>query len=165
MPARRTAPIVLGVTALVGLALDQATKAWVVAQVEGHAPITVVGQVLRIDVSRNLVASFSFAPAATIVFTVLAVVIAAVIARTAARLRSIGWAVALGLILAGALGNLSDRLFRAPGFGRGAVVDFIDLQHFATFNVADSCITCGAVLAVLLALRGVALTEPTGPTN
>jgi signal peptidase II len=162
MPARRTATIVLGATAALGLALDQATKAWVVADVEGHAPIRVVGSVLRIDVSRNSGASFSFAPAATVVFTVLAVAIAAVIARTATRLRSIGWAVALGLILAGALGNLSDRLFRAPGFGRGAVVDFIDLQHFATFNVADSCITCGAVLAVLLAVLGVSLTEAPG---
>ena len=62
------------------------------------------------------------------------------------------WAVALGLILAGALGNLVDRVVRSPGFGRGAVVDFIDVKYFATFNIADSCITCGAVLAVLLVL-------------
>jgi signal peptidase II len=61
------------------------------------------------------------------------------------------------LLLAGATGNLCDRLLRAPGIGRGAVVDFVDLQHFAIFNIADSCLTCGAVLAVLLSLRGIPL--------
>ena len=78
------------------------------------------------------------------------------------------WAVALGLILAGALGNLIDRVVRSPGFGRGAVVDFIYVEHFATFNIADSCITCGAVLAVLLVLLGVPFaptTRATGPTD
>ena len=65
------------------------------------------------------------------------------------------WAISLGLILAGALGNLIDRVVRSPGFGRGAVVDFIYVEHFATFNIADSCISCGAVLAVLLVLLGV----------
>jgi hypothetical protein len=67
------------------------------------------------------------------------------------------WA-AFGLLLAGAVGNLCDRLTRAPGIGRGAVVDFIDLQHFATFNIADCCLTCGAALAVLLSLRRIPLT-------
>lgn len=63
------------------------------------------------------------------------------------------------MILAGALGNLIDRLVRSPGLGRGAVVDFIYVEHFATFNVADTCITCGAVLVGLLVLRGVPFTS------
>jgi signal peptidase II len=80
-------------------------------------------------------------------------------AAKAARLRSTGWAAALGLLLAGAVGNMCDRLIRAPGIGRGAAVDFIDLQHFADFNVADCCLTCGVVLAVLLSLRGIPMTD------
>jgi signal peptidase II len=90
-----------------------------------------------------------------VLFTLIAVAVVVVIVRALPRLRSSAWAVTLGLLLGGAVGNLVDRLVRAPGVGRGAVVDFIHLQHFATFNVADSAITVGAVLAVLLSLRGV----------
>jgi signal peptidase II len=151
--------VVLAGTALLGIGLDQATKALVVANLEGKPPIHLVGRVLTIDVSRNPGAAFSFAPAATVLFTCLAVATAVVIVAKAGRLRSAGWATALGLLLAGAVGNLCDRLMRAPGIGRGAVVDFIDLQHFADFNIADSCLTCGVVLAVLLSLRGVPITD------
>ena len=147
--------VVLAGTALLGLGVDQATKALLVATREGKPPVRLIGQVLAIDVSRNRGAAFSFAPAATVVFTVIAVAVAVLIVARASRLRSTAWAAALGLMLAGAAGNLCDRLTRAPGIGRGAVVDFIDLQHFAIFNVADSCLTCGAVLAVLLSIRGV----------
>jgi signal peptidase II len=147
--------VVLAGTALLGIGLDQATKALVVATVEGKPPVHLVGQVLTVNVSRNPGAAFSFAPAATVLFTCMAVAVAVAIAVMAARLRSAGWAAALGLLLAGAAGNLCDRLMRAPGIGRGAVVDFIDLQHFADFNIADSCLTCGAVLAIWLSLRGV----------
>jgi signal peptidase II len=156
--------IALAGTALLGLALDQATKALVVATREGKPPIRVIGRVLTIDVSRNSGAAFSFAPAATVVFTALAVATVVVIVTKISRLHSISWAIALGLVLAGAVGNLCDRLVRAPGFGRGAVVDFIDLQHFAVFNVADSCLTCGAILAVLLSLRGIPMTREPRPS-
>jgi signal peptidase II len=158
MPVLTRATATLAGTALLGIGLDQATKALVTATVEGHAPVRLIGRVLTIDVSRNPGAAFSFAPASTVLFTCVAVAISALIAAKAPRLRSVGWAISLGLLLAGAVGNLCDRLLRAPGFGRGAVVDFIDLQHFATFNLADSCLTCGVVLAVLLSLRGVPLT-------
>ncbi|HEU5416595.1 MAG TPA: signal peptidase II [Streptosporangiaceae bacterium] len=156
---------VLAGTALAGIALDQASKALVVATVEGQPPVLLIGRVLMIDVSRNTGAAFSFAPAATIFFSFLAVAISALIVIKARQLRSVGWALSLGLLLAGAVGNLCDRLARAPGFGRGAVVDFIYLQHFATFNIADSCLTCGAILAILLALRGIPITgrPPGGP--
>jgi signal peptidase II len=79
------------------------------------------------------------------------------IVRFARRLRSAPWAIALGLLLGGACGNLADRLFRAPGPGRGYVVDWIELPHWPVFNIADACIVVGAVIAVLLALRGIAV--------
>ena len=158
MSANSRCVAVLAATALLGIGLDQATKALVVATVEDEPPIHLIGQALTVQVSRNSGSAFGFAPAETVVFTCLAVAVAVLIVIKAPRLRSVGWAVALGLLLAGAVGNLCDRLMRAPGFGRGAVVDFIDLQHFANFNVADSCLTCGAVLAVVLSLRGVPMT-------
>ena len=153
MAGNKRCVAVLAGTAVLGIGVDQATKALLVATRAGKPPVRLIGRVLTIDVSRNPGAAFSFAPAATLVFTGLAVAVAVVIVARASRLRSMAWAVALGLLLAGAVGNLCDRLLRAPGVGRGAVVDFIDLQHFAIFNIADSCLTCGAVLAVLLYLR------------
>jgi signal peptidase II len=91
----------------------------------------------------------------TWVFTVIAAVVAVVILRSSRRLGSMWWAVALGGLLGGALGNLIDRLTREPGFGRGYVVDWIQLPHFAVFNLADSAIVCSAILMVALSLFGV----------
>jgi signal peptidase II len=166
MPVNTRCLAVLAGTALLGIGADQATKALVVATAGGKPPVRVIGQVLTVRLSRNPGSAFSFAPAATLLFTCLAVAVAALIVISARRLRSAGWAAALGLLLAGAAGNLCDRLMRAPGIGRGAVVDFIDLQHFATFNIADTCLTCGVVLAVVLSLRGVPMRgrpHPAGP--
>jgi signal peptidase II len=78
-----------------------------------------------------------------------------VIIRLARKLYSFPWAVALGLLLGGALGNLTDRIFRAPGVFEGEVVDFIAPKGFAVFNLADSAIVCGGLLGAVLALRGV----------
>ncbi len=136
------------------LVLDQATKLLVVAQVEGQEPVRLLGGQLIVQVTRNPGAAFSFATGLTPVFTAVAVIVIAVILWTARRLRSPGWAVALGLLLGGAAGNLVDRLFRSPGPGRGAVVDFLDFQVWPSFNIADSAIVVGGLLAVLLSLRG-----------
>jgi signal peptidase II len=157
MLVKKRCGLVLAGTALLGIGVDQATKVLMVATRAGKPPVRLIGQVLTIDVSRNAGAAFSFAPAATVPFTGIALAVAGLIVVRASWLRSAAWAAALGLILAGAVGNLCDRLLRAPGIGRGAVVDFIDLQHFAIFNIADSCLTCGAVLAVLLSLCGIPL--------
>ena len=150
---RRTA--LLAAIAVVVLALDVATKVWVVAELEGRRSIELLGGELFLRVSRNTGAAFSFAPSATLLFTAVAVVVIVVIARISARLRSVGWALSLGLLLGGATGNLIDRLFRDPGPGRGAVVDFIALGWFPSFNVADSGIVVGGLLAVLLTFRGI----------
>jgi signal peptidase II len=98
----------------------------------------------------------------TVLFSLIAVGVIIAIVRTSRRLRSVPWAVTLGLLLGGAAGNLGDRIFRSPGPFRGYVVDWIQLPHWPVFNVADSCIVCGGVLAVLLAARGVPL-EGTHP--
>ena len=152
----RKAALLAGVAALV-LALDVATKVWVVAELEGRRTLELLGGQLLIRVSRNPGAAFSFAEGATLLFTAVAIAVIVVIVRTAPRLRSAGWAVSLGLLLGGAAGNLVDRLLRSPGPGRGAVVDFIDFQVWPSFNVADSGIVVGGLLAVLLSLRGIEL--------
>ena len=153
LPPRRVG--LLAAVAAVVLALDLLTKVLVVARLEGREPVSLLGGRLLLRVSRNPGAAFSFAEGATLVFTAVAVVVIAVILRTARTLRSGVWALALGLLLGGAAGNLVDRLFRAPGFARGAVVDFLDLGWWPSFNAADSAIVCGGLLAVVLSLRGV----------
>ncbi len=135
--------------------VDVVSKTLVVDRLEHRVGGLRLGPVLTLEVSRNSGAAFSFAQGATVVFTLVAVAVVVVIIRTASRLRSSAWALTLGLLLGGAVGNLLDRLLRAPGPGRGAVVDFIHVPHFAVFNAADSAITVGAVLAVLLSLRGL----------
>jgi signal peptidase II len=155
LTSRLTGPRVLLIgVALLTVALDQVSKVLVVERLEGHPSIKLLGGAVSLAASRNSGAAFSFAEGATVVFTGIAVAVAVVIVRSMARLRSTPWALTLGLLLGGALGNLVDRLLRAPGIGRGAVVDFISVPHFATFNVADSAITVGAALALLLSLRG-----------
>jgi signal peptidase II len=152
------------IVAAVVLALDVVSKLIVVAELEDphRMPVRILGGVFYLDVARNSGAAFSLGAGFTVILTVVAAVVVFVILRTAARMRSVGWAVALGLILGGALGNLSDRVFRAPGPGRGHVVDWISLfgpngAHWPIFNLADSGIVCGAILAAILALRGTDL--------
>jgi signal peptidase II len=154
-PARSRRLALLLAVAVVVLALDVLTKVLVVSRLEGGEPIELLGGRLLLRVSRNPGAAFSFAEGATVLFTAVAVAVIVVILRVSRRLFSSGWAVSLGLLLGGAAGNLVDRLLRAPGVARGAVVDFIDFSFWPSFNVADSAIVSGAVLAVLLSLRGV----------
>ena len=158
--ARRPRTRLLLLLALVVLALDLGTKLLVVATVERGADIRLLGGALYLTHTRNTGAAFSFAEGFTVVFTLIAVAVAVVIVRTARRLFATGWAVALGLVLGGAVGNLVDRVFREPGFLRGGVVDFIsvfapDGEVYPVFNVADSAIVCGGALGAFLALRGI----------
>jgi signal peptidase II len=139
---------------------DVVTKQVVVATIALGEDIRVLGGLVYLTQWRNVGAAFSFAEGATVLFSLIAVAVAVVIVRTARRLYSTGWAVVLGLVLGGAMGNLLDRIFRAPGFLRGGVVDFLsvfgpDARYFPVFNVADSAIVCGGILGALLALRGI----------
>ena len=133
------------------------SKTIVVATLSHRAPIRLLGGFLTLRELRNSGAAFSIGTSVTVVFTLIALGVIVAILRTARRLRSIPWAVTLGLLLGGAAGNLGDRLFRSPGFLRGNVVDWIQLPHWPVFNVADSCIVCGGILAVLLAARGISI--------
>jgi signal peptidase II len=147
---------VLVVVAVTAYALDLASKAWAVANLSDGQQVGVLGDLISLRLIRNPGAAFSLGTGNTWVLTVLAIVILVVTVRASRRIGSLGWAWALGLLLGGALGNLTDRLAREPGFGRGHVVDFIDYRVFIG-NLADIAIVSAAVLIGLLTLRGVAL--------
>ncbi|MFP8963275.1 signal peptidase II [Streptomyces nanhaiensis] len=152
----------LAIVAAVAYALDLISKIIVVEKLEGHDPIELIGTWLRFQAVRNPGAAFGIGEALTVVFTVIAAAVIVVIARIARKLYSTPWAIALGLLLGGALGNLTDRVFRSPGVFQGHVVDFIAPAHFAVFNLADSAIVCGGVLIVLLSFRGL---DPDGTVH
>lgn len=153
---------VLFTVAVLAYALDLISKMIVVAKLEHHEPIEIIGDWLRFEAIRNAGAAFGIGEAFTVIFTVIAAAVIVVIARLARKLYSLPWAIALGLLLGGALGNLTDRIFRAPGVFEGAVVDFIAPKHFAVFNLADSAIVCGGILIVLLSFRGL---DPDGTVH
>jgi signal peptidase II len=161
-PRGRRRIAVLFTVAALAYALDLVSKLIVVAKLEHHAPIQIIGDWLRLEAIRNAGAAFGFGEAFTIIFTVIAAAVIVVIARLARKLYSLPWAIALGLLLGGALGNLTDRIFRSPGIFEGAVVDFIAPKHFAVFNLADSAIVCGGILIVLLSFRGL---DPDGTVH
>jgi signal peptidase II len=154
-PHRRARLLIL--TAAVILLADVVSKHIVVAKLSNRPPVHVISHVLTLTLTRNPGAAFSIGPSATVLFSVVAVVVVIVIIRTARRLASRGWAVAFGLLLGGALGNLADRVFRSPGPFRGHVVDWIQLPHWPVFNIADSAIVTGGLLAMLLVTRGIEL--------
>jgi signal peptidase II len=156
-PPRRGLLLVL--VAIVVLTADVITKLAIVATLEGRPPVRLLGGLAYLQLVRNPGAAFSMATGMTWVLSLIAICVVIAIIWIMPRLRSIGWAIGLGLVLAGALGNLSDRIFRAPGPLRGHVIDFVSVfapnaEVFPVFNVADSAITCGGALIVLLALLG-----------
>ncbi|MEE1819196.1 MULTISPECIES: signal peptidase II [unclassified Streptomyces] len=161
-PRGRRRIVALFVVAVLAYLLDLGSKMLVVAKLEGHEPIDLVGDLLRLDAIRNPGAAFGMGEAFTIIFTCIAAAVIVVIIRLARKLYSLPWAIALGLLLGGALGNLTDRIFRSPGVFEGAVVDFIAPAHFAVFNLADSAIVCGGILIVLLSFRGL---DPDGTVH
>ena len=159
-PVRRRRVALFATVAMIALALDIVSKVLVVANLDAYEHERILGGAIYLQQARNSGAAFSLGTGFTVILSLVALVVVGVIVRTAGRMRSAGWAVALGLILGGAVGNLGDRIFRAPGVFRGRVVDWIslfgpDAEHWPIFNLADSAIVCGAVLAILLSLFGV----------
>lgn len=153
--ARRSLFGLLVATAALAYAADQLTKVWALRALTPGDPVDVVGELIRLNLIRNPGAAFSIGTGATWVLTLIAFGVLVVIIRTARRLGSRAWAWALGMLLGGSLGNLTDRMVREPGPGRGHVVDFIDYFGLFIGNVADVFIVGAAVLIALLALRGV----------
>jgi signal peptidase II len=143
--------------AVLGYALDVATKLLAVAKLTDRPPVPVVGDLLTLTLVRNPGAAFSTGTSYTLVLTFVAVAAAVTVLWISRRLASTGWAIGLGFLLAGILGNLTDRVFRAPGFLHGHVVDFLRLPNWPIFNVADICINIAAAVIILQAIRGVSV--------
>ena len=151
---RRRLFLLLAGIAVVTYLLDQLSKWVAVRALTDAEPRDLLGSFLRLELIRNPGAAFSIGTGNTWVLTIIAVVVLIVVIRVSRRLGSIGWAWALGLLLGGALGNLTDRIVREPGLGRGHVIDFLNYNGWFIGNVADIAIVSAAVLIGLLALTG-----------
>lgn len=137
--------------------LDQVTKAAAEHGLDGRAPVEILGPLLRLTLVHNAGAAFSTGETLTLFISLFALVALAVVSFLALRVAHTGWAWALGLLMAGITGNLTDRIFRDPGPLRGHVVDFMQLPHWPVFNFADIWIDAAAVLIVVLSMRGIRL--------
>jgi len=145
------------VAALVWI-IDQTTKIVAVDRLEGREAFTVIPDLLWFNLIRNPGAAFGAGTGYTVVLSLVALVVCVVVIRISSRLRDRLWALGLGLLLAGAIGNLTDRLVRDPGVLRGHVVDFIQVtQHYPVFNVADMSLTFAAIIIVLRSWSGVGI--------
>lgn len=133
-------------------AVDQLSKSWAVDRLSAGRTIDLIGS-LRFNLAFNSGAAFSQGTGSGPIIALIAVVVVAALLWTGRSSTSRTSAVAVGLVVGGAVGNLSDRLLREGpgGFFGGAVVDFIDLQWWPIFNVADSAIVIGGILLVLSA--------------
>ncbi|WP_404383412.1 signal peptidase II [Knoellia locipacati] len=148
--------LLIGVGVLT-LVLDQGSKVWALGALTPGEPRDLLGPLLRLNLIRNAGAAFSLGDGVTWLLTLVALAIVVWVGRAAVRVGHGGWAVTLGMLLGGAIGNLIDRIFRAPGFGRGHVVDFIDYFGLFIGNVADIAIVVAAGMGAVLALRGIPL--------
>lgn len=156
--AARPRLLLFTLTLAAALAADQVTKYLAETRLSlSGDPIPLVGEVLQMRLAYNPGAAFSTGTEFTWVFTTLAIVATVVIVRYAAKARSAAWAVTLGILGGGVIGNLVDRLLRDPGFFHGHVVDFLMLPNWPIFNIADICINVAAGLIVLHTFRGLRL--------
>jgi signal peptidase II len=160
VPQKPKRVALLAVIAATVVILDLLTKIIIVATVTPGESVRLLGGLVYFSLIRNPGAAFSMATGMTWLLALVAIAVVIVIIRMAPKLRSTPWAVSLGLVLGGALGNLIDRIFRSPGFLQGHVVDFVSVfgpnaEYFPIFNVADSAITIGGISLVITALLGI----------
>lgn len=153
-PGHRRLGVLLIVAGVVAVT-DQVTKALAVAALEGGRVVPVIDGFVQLRLVRNPGAAFGIGSSLTVVLVLIVAAVIVVILTMSRRLTSVPWAIALGGMLGGALGNLVDRLFREPGPLRGHVVDFLELPNWPVFNVADSSVVAGAMLIGVLSLRGI----------
>ncbi|CAJ1504494.1 signal peptidase II [[Mycobacterium] holstebronense] len=151
-PPRRLG-LLLSVATVVLLA-DVVTKVLAVKMLTPGQPVPIIGDTVTWTLVRNSGAAFSMATSYTWVLTLIASSVVLGIIWMSRRLVSPWWAIGLGMILGGALGNLVDRFFRAPGHLQGHVVDFLSIGWWPVFNVADPAVVGGAILLVALSVFG-----------
>ena len=154
---RRRLLAVFAVVAATAYAVDVIAKIVAVDRLSDRPDVEIVGDLLVLHLVRNPGAAFSTGTGYTQVFTCLAIAAVVVICYLARRIGSLAWAFALGLLLAGVAGNLTDRLLRGPAPLRGHVIDFFMLPHWPVFNVADMLINAAAILILIQVFRGVRL--------
>ena len=152
--ARRLSVTVLWTMAVVIVVVDQISKQWALFALSDGQHTALLGRALGLVLVRNPGAAFSFATGQTWIFALIASLVVVIIVRVSRNLASRSWAVALGLVLGGAVGNLIDRLLREPGFLRGHVIDFIDYGGYFVGNVADIAIVLAAAGIIVLSLGG-----------
>jgi len=145
--------------ALVVIIADQASKWWAESALGNGEVIPVIGDLIRFVLVYNPGAAFSIGEGYTWIFTIVAAIAVVFIVWYARRVTSPGLMVCLGLLLGGATTHLGDRLFRDPAFARGHVVDFIAYGDLFIGNIADIAIFAGAVLLVVLTVRGMRADE------
>jgi signal peptidase II len=157
---KAAAGTIIAILAILVLAADQFTKYLALQNLPLEQPVKVLGDFLIFYLVKNPGAAFSLGEGVTWVFTIALSAVAVIIVWLAAtRVRSRVWAVVLGLLLGGVLGNLTDRVFRAPGFAVGHVIDFINTPWMmpAIYNVADMFIVTMMIGVALLVLIGLHL--------
>ena len=152
--ARRLSVTVLWTMAVVIVVVDPLSKQWALFALSDGQHTALLGRALGLVLVRNPGAAFSFATGQTWIFALIASLVVVIIVRVSRNLASRSWAVALGLVLGGAVGNLIDRLLREPGFLRGHVIDFIDYGGYFVGNVADIAIVLAAAGIIVLSLGG-----------
>ncbi|MFK3678792.1 signal peptidase II [Microbacterium sp. NPDC090218] len=157
-PLRRSAAgAIVAILAALVLAADQFVKYLTIENLPLQVPVPVLGEFLQLYYVRNPGAAFSLGSEVTWIFTIALAVVASVIIWKAFGLKSRLWAIVLGCLLGGVLGNLTDRLLREPGFPVGHVVDMISMPWMmpAIFNVADIFIVTGMISVALLVVFGL----------
>lgn len=156
--------VLFGMVGLLVLGLDQLTKMLALQHLTPGEPVNVIGSLLKFNLIRNPGAAFSLGADFTPVISAIQIIVAIGVVWLSRKLGSIGWAVAFGLLFGGAIGNITDRIFREPAPFHGHVVDFLQTPNWAIFNVADMAVTSAAILLVIQTLRGIKLdgTKETG---
>jgi signal peptidase II len=149
--------LLFGGVGLLVLALDQITKVLALKHLTPGEPVDVIGSLLKFNLIRNPGAAFSLGSDFTPVISAIQIIVAVGVVYLSRKLGSVGWAVAFGFLFGGAVGNITDRIFRAPSPFHGHVVDFLQTPHWAIFNIADMAVTSAAILLVIQTLRGIKL--------
>ena len=163
-PSHRLYALTIGLAAVV-IIVDQASKVWAESALADGKVIPLIGDLLRFQLVYNPGAAFSIGTGFTWVFAIIAAIIVVMVAWYSWRVQSKAWAILFGLVLGGAATHLGDRLFRAPSFAQGHVVDFIGYGDLFIGNVADIAIVGAAVYGVVLIARGVKMIPETSETD